>query len=117
TTPLWLLWHRFLEPLPGGAVCFTTHRPGLIWADLMHQQRDHQAARLVAVQGRAKDQVADTAKRAAYGSVNGGLQQRTVLVLQTGAQPFGKQSSRARRDAYAALGGQALHLEAHVARC
>ena len=86
-------------------MCFTAHRPGLIRADLMHEQRDHQPARLVAVQGCAKDEVADTAERAAHSSVNGGLQQRSVLVLQAGAQPFGKQSGGARRDAYAALGG------------
>jgi len=98
-------------------VCFTAHRPGLIWADLMHEQRDHQPARLVAVQGCAKDQVADTAKRSAHGSVNGGLQQRAVLMFEAGAQPFGKQSGRARRDAYVALGSQALHLEAHLTRC
>jgi hypothetical protein len=90
------------------------HSTSSIDADGVGKYLERQSPCLVAVECGAYRQVAEPLERASYRTLDGGLDEGSVLVLQWPTQGFGKQCRGARGEADIALLSQALDLQTDV---
>jgi hypothetical protein len=95
-------------------VDLAAHGTSAIDADGVGKYLERQSPRLVAVQRGPHRQVAEPLERASYRTLDHGLDEGSVLVLQWPTQGFGKQRRGARGEADIALLGQALDLQTDV---
>jgi len=98
------------EPLPGRTVRLAAKHACLVGSDLLHQQREDQAAGLVAVQHCAYDQVAQSIKFPTNGSGDRGFDETSVFVVERKPDSFLEQRGSDRRQAEPCLGGAALEV-------